>query len=93
MGDLISREAAMQNLCETLCGREPDKCNIRCTAGKFLEGQPAVNAIPVEWLEQMSFETSYNGAKPNIDLNYAFCTVINEWQKEREAAAHENHTG
>lgn len=51
-----------------------------------IDAAPAVDAIPVEWLAQRSFEASYNGAKPNIDLNYAFCTVINEWQKEQEAA-------
>lgn len=53
---------------------------------RFLGQMPTlVDAIPVEWLEQRRIETSYNGAKPDVDLNYAFCAVINEWMKEQEA--------
>ena len=46
---------------------------------------PTIDAIPVKWLEQRRFETSFHGAEPDIDLNYAFGTVMNEWQKEQEA--------
>ena len=51
----------------------------------MLGGMPTIYAIPIDWLEQRYFETSYHGAEPDIDLNYAFCTVMNEWQKEQEA--------
>ena len=50
-----------------------------------LENAPTIDAIPVKWLEQRRFETSFHGAEPDIDLNYAFGTVMNEWQKEQEA--------
>lgn len=51
---------------------------------EWVENQATIDAIPVEWLDQRRFETSFNGAEPDLDLNYAFCTVMNEWQKEQE---------
>ena len=54
---------------------------------KFCKGfEPeTVEAIPVTWLEQRRIETSYNGSKPDVDLNYAFCAAINEWMEEQDA--------
>lgn len=62
-------------------------CDIGDTIEYFLDEDisPTIPAIPMKWLEQRRFETSFHGAEPDIDLNYAFGTVMNEWEKEQEA--------
>lgn len=83
MNDLISREAlnkAIEEEYEGVCVYDVSGSEVVRDFQTIVDIQPAVDAIPVEWLEQRRFETSYNGCEPDIDLNYAFCTVMNEWQ-------------
>ena len=78
MGDLISREAALYAVYgeELYCQRnlDSDEATAAVRMARFkLEKVPAVNAIPVEWLER---------TKENY---IAVATVLKMWQKEQEA--------
>lgn len=47
-----------------------------------IDNAPAVDAIPVEWLEDKELDYRTIGDKMFSD---AFAVVIGEWQKEQEA--------
>lgn len=76
MDDLISRKAAIG----AFTGKPPEYYHTSYIVGE-LNCLPAVNAIPVEWLEWRVMNAKYNGIKEAAD---AFDFVLNCW-KEQEA--------
>ena len=55
-----------------------------------IEDAPAVNAIPVEWLEK---QADFLRSVWDYDTCEAVRIVLKQWQREQEAAKDENHTG
>lgn len=76
MTDLISRAAAM----EAFMGKPPEYYHTSYIVGE-LNCVPAVDAVPVEWLEWRIMNAKYNGIKEAAD---AFEFVLKCW-KEQEA--------
>ena len=82
--DLISRAAALEAIIGCLNIMEANGIDMtvaRSIVKSILSGAPAVDAIPVEWLEWRVMNAKYNGIKEAAD---AFDFVLNCW-KEQEA--------
>ena len=86
MDDLISRAAAIAEMMQMVKAHEHEIFRgelLHYTGIKaMLECLPAVDAVPVEWLEDKELDYRTTGDKMFSD---AFAVVIGEWQKEQEA--------
>lgn len=74
MDDLISRSAAIK----AFTGKPPEYYHTSYIVGE-LNCLPAVNAIPVEWLEWRVMNAKYNGIKEAAD---AFDFVLKCWKEQ-----------
>ena len=97
MTDLISREAAIEYLMTNMGWHDEDGYEVddadekRAIITDLVNGIPAVDAIPVDWLEKkrenlilaaMVHSTVYGDN--SIELCHAVNVVLNMWQKEQE---------
>jgi len=86
MDDLISRAAAIDYLMTNMGWRDEDGYEVddadekRAIITDLLNGVPAVDAIPVEWL----IEQANNPERAPLYRRYAQM-LYEEWQKEQEA--------
>lgn len=75
--DLISREAAIQSISDWIKDCDNESVNDAVTVIKTLiELLPAVDAIPVEWLQRQ-------GQRGSI-IQLSATMLIEKWQKEQE---------
>lgn len=77
MDDLISRAALLHSLNEQAPKPTTDDLY---TVNLCIINAPAVDAVPVEWLQDKVIE---NGGQ--AEPHFAFMYVLHEWQKEQEA--------
>lgn len=84
MADLISRDDYREILDEQLRhyddGTNPFHMQILKLQREILDDMPAVDAIPVEWLQK---KRKYASEGDSLDVGIA--EVLDMWQKEQEA--------
>ena len=80
--DLISRSAALDAIdCWHIDFNSMDGAKVQTDCWRTIKELPAVDAVPVEWLEWRVMNAKYNGIKEAAD---AFDFVLKCW-KEQEA--------
>ena len=88
MDDLISRAAAIDYLMTNMGWRDEDGYEVddadekRAIITDLVNGIPAVDAVPVEWLREKM--RGYASALKSTETA-ALVTVMQMWQKEQEA--------
>lgn len=99
MNDLISRAAAIDALTDTELRRNLDSVydgdmnRTRRAAQRVIAQLPAVDAIPVEWLQRrrdIYLKAYHAGHESEIHTAAILNDTLMAWQKEQEAA---NETG
>lgn len=61
-----------------------DRNDMASLLREWIDAQPTVDAIPVEWLYDKRFRSVYVLGQQNPTLEVGINIVLNEWRKEQE---------